>query len=165
MDQGMAIERLIAPALQEMGYALVRVRLTGSGRRILQVMAERVDGGAMAVKDCAEISRALSALLDVEDPIEGAYDLEVSSPGIDRPLIRLADFERFAGFEAKIETTEPIDGRKRFGGRLGGVSEGRVRIELGDDGVAELPFEAIREAKLVLTEELIAARLRNTEVK
>ena len=161
MDRVKAIDRLIAPTLAGMGYALVRARLSGGGRRTLQVMAERSDGATMKVADCAEISRALSALLDVEDPIEGAYDLEVSSPGIDRPLVRLDDFARFAGFDAKIETARPIDGRKRFSGRLDGVNAGRVCIDLGDGDVAALPYEDIREAKLVLTDELIAASMND----
>ena len=163
MDRVKAIDRLIAPTLAGMGYALVRARLSGGGRRTLQVMAERSDGATMKVADCAEISRALSALLDVEDPIEGAYDLEVSSPGIDRPLVRLEDFARFAGFDAKIETARPIDGRKRFSGRLDGVNAGRVHIDLGDGTVAALPYEDIREAKLVLTDELIAASMNDTD--
>ncbi len=163
MDRGKAIDRLIAPTLAGMGYALVRARLSGGGRRTLQVMAERSDGATMKVADCAEISRALSALLDVEDPIEGAYDLEVSSPGIDRPLVRLDDFARFVGFDAKIETARPIDGRKRFSGRLDGVSAGRVHIDLGDGTVAALPYEDICEAKLVLTDELIAASMNDTD--
>ena len=161
MDRVKAIDRLIAPTLAGMGYALVRARLSGGGRRTLQVMAERSDGATMKIEDCAEISRALSALLDVEDPIEGAYDLEVSSPGIDRPLVRLDDFARFVGFDAKIETARPIDGRKRFSGRLDGVSAGRVRIDLGGGNVAALPHEDIREAKLVLTDELIAANMND----
>lgn len=162
MDRVKAIDRLIAPTLAGMGYALVRARLSGGDRRTLQVMAERNDGATMKVADCAEISRALSALLDVEDPITGTYDLEVSSPGIDRPLVRLEDFARFAGFDAKIETARPVDGRKRFLGRLDGVNAGRVRIDLGDGKVAALPYEDIREAKLVLTDELIAAHMNDT---
>jgi ribosome maturation factor RimP len=161
MDRVKAIDRLIAPTLAGMGYALVRARLSSGGRRTLQVMAERSDGATMKVEDCAEISRALSALLDVEDPIEGAYDLEVSSPGIDRPLVRLDDFARFAGFDAKIEMARPIEGRKRFLGRLDGVNAGSVRIDLGDGDVAALPYEDIREAKLVLTDELIAASMND----
>lgn len=151
------LERLIAPTVEAMGYSLVRVRLGGSPRR-LQVMAEGGGGAAMTVDDCAALSKALSALLDVEDPIPGAYALEVSSPGIDRPLVRLADFDRFAGFEAKIVAAQPIDGRRRFRGRLLGTANGAVRIELGGDlGVAAVPFDAILEAKLVLSDELIAA--------
>jgi ribosome maturation factor RimP len=153
------LERLIAPTVEAMGYSLVRVRLGGSPRR-LQVMAERSDGTAMTVDGCAALSKALSALLDVEDPIEGAYALEVSSPGIDRPLVRLADFDRFAGFEAKIVTGAPVDGRHRFRGRLLGTDSAAVQIDVGGEvGVAAVPFDAIRDAKLVLTDELIAATL------
>ena len=154
------LERLITPTVEAMGYSLVRVRLSGSRPRRLQVMAERRDGKAITVADCTGLSRALSALLDVEDPIERAYALEVSSPGIDRPLVRLADFDRFAGFEAKIVTGEPVDGRLRFRGRVLGTDGAVVRIDLGGGvGVAAVPFDAIRDAKLVLSDELIAATL------
>ncbi len=140
-----------------MGYEIVRVQLSGGRRPVLQVMAERVDGAAMTVDDCADISRTVSALLDVEDPISGAYHLEVSSPGIDRPLTRLKDFERYAGFEARIETKALIDGRRRFKGVLKGIAGERVRVETEDGAVAELPFGGILRAKLVLTDALIAA--------
>ena len=124
----------------------------------LQIMAERVDGQPMTVDDCAEISHVVSALLDVEDPITEAYSLEVSSPGIDRPLTRLKDFERFAGFEAKMELRRPHEGRKRFRGRLAGVREGGlVAIRLDDGSEPALPFDEISSAKLILTDELIAA--------
>ncbi len=115
------IARIIEPSLEAMGYRLVRVALTGSQRPTLQVMAERGDEAAMSVEDCAEISRSISALLDVADPIAGTYTLEVSSPGIDRPLVRPEDYDRFAGFAARIELHEPLDGRKRFHGRLLGT--------------------------------------------
>ena len=158
------IDALIAPALDAMGYAVVRVRLTGSKRRILQVMAERIDGRNMTVDDCADISRSISAILDVEDPIRGAYTLEVSSPGIDRPLTRLEDFDRFAGHQARVELAEPIDGRRRFRGRIEGRDDGgdegrdggRVKLAT-DDGVVSLPFEGIAHAQLILTDDLIAA--------
>ena len=149
------IDVLIAPALDAMGYAVVRVRLSGLKRRTLQVMAERMDGRNMTVDDCAEISRSISAILDVEDPIRGAYTLEVSSPGIDRPLTRLEDFDRFAGHQAKVELAEPIDGRRRFRGRIEGRDDGRVRLALAD-GVVSLPFEGIANAQLILTDDLIA---------
>ncbi|MGB8275796.1 MAG: ribosome maturation factor RimP [Alphaproteobacteria bacterium] len=149
------IERLIAPALDSMGYEVVRVHLTGGGGAVLQVMAERKDAVPMTVDDCTDISRAVSALLDVEDPIAGAYTLEVSSPGIDRPLVKERDFERFAGFEVRIETRNPIGGRKKFRGRLRGLAEGRVQIETGE-GVSEVPYSEIHRAKLVLTDELLA---------
>lgn len=153
------VERLIVPSLEAMGYALVRVRLTGSGRPTLQIMAERKDGREMTVEDCAEISRTISAILDVEDPIAGAYLLEVSSPGIDRPLTRPEDFDRFAGHEAKVELSQPVDGRKRFRGRLLGIDAGQVRIA-AEDGECLLPLPAIRSAKLVLTDALIAESLK-----
>jgi len=120
-------------------------------------MAERRDRQPMTVEDCAEISRSVSALLDVEDPIPSAYSLEVSSPGIDRPLTRAQDFERFAGFEAKVETHRPVDGRKRFRGRLLGLDEAsQVRLEIETQEVL-IPYADIHRAKLVLTDDLIAA--------
>jgi len=150
------IERIIEPSLTGLGYELVRVVLSGAQRPILQIMAERSDHAPMTVDDCALISRTLSALLDVEDPLDGTYTLEVSSPGIDRPLTRLKDFERFAGHEARIEMRWPIDGRKRFRGILLGVRSYLVRVKL-EEGEAELPFPDISKAKLVLTDALIAA--------
>lgn len=162
MEKLAAIETLIAPTLEAMGYALVRVRFSGGGRPTLQVMAERNDGAAMGVEDCAEISRTLSALLDVEDPLPGAYMLEVSSPGLDRPLVKPADYERFAGQPAQVETGQPVDGRKRFRGRLGGLVEGGVRLLL-DEGEVVLPFAAIQRAKLLVTDEILAAAKRRNE--
>lgn len=158
------IERLVAPALDAMGFTLVRVKLTGMGgaRRTLQIMAERGDSG-ITVDDCAVISRAVSALLDVEDPFSGQYTLEISSPGLDRPLVRERDFERFAGFEARVETRQPIDGRRRFRGQLAGISGGKVCIVLGADKV-HIPFTEISAAKLVLTDELLAAAQQQRHV-
>ena len=150
------ISRLIEPSLEAMGYRLVRVALTSAPRRpVLQVMAERLDEAAMSVDDCADISRSVSALLDVADPIAGAYMLEVSSPGIDRPLVRPEDFDRFAGFEARIELSAPLHGRKRFRGRLLGRADDCVRL-VGDGGESRLPLAAIARAKLVLTDDLLA---------
>jgi ribosome maturation factor RimP len=150
------IEGLLAPALEALGYGIVRVQFQSGRKATLQIMAERQDGAAMSVEDCATISRAVSALLDVEDPIPGAYDLEVSSPGIDRPLTRRQDFERFAGFEAKLETDRLLDGRKRFRGRIVGVDEaGVIRVREGEAEYT-VPFDAVTKAKLVLTDELIA---------
>src|SRR6056297_577352 len=125
IDRRMA--EIIAPVIEDMGFELVRVRLMGGKTQTLQIMAERPDGG-IEVNDCAEISNAISAVLDVEDPILDAYTLEVSSPGIDRPLTRLKDFEAFEGYEAKLETAELIDGRKRFKGMLAGVEGDEVLI-------------------------------------
>lgn len=139
-----------------MGYEVVRVQISGGQRSILQIMAERADGAPMTVEDCADISRSVSALLDVEDPIREAYTLEVSSPGIDRPLTRLKDFERFAGFEARLESRMAIDGRKRFKGMLKGVEDGLVCVDT-EQGAARLEFDNILRAKLVLTDELIRA--------
>ena len=150
------IARIIEPSLEAMGYRLVRVALTGSQRPTLQVMAERGDELAMTVDDCAGISRSVSALLDVADPIAGAYMLEISSPGIDRPLVRPEDYDRFAGFEARIDLSAPLDGRKRFRGRLLGRAAEYVRL-IGESGEVQLPLAAIHRAKLIITDDLLAA--------
>lgn len=152
------LAEIVAPTVTAMGFELVRLRLMGGKRATLQVMAERPDG-TMEIEDCAELSRALSAVLDVEDPIEREYTLEVSSPGIDRPLTRLQDFGRWEGWEAKLELSEAIEGRRRFKGILAGVEGGEVLIEI-DEGTVGLDFAWISDAKLVLTEELIAESLR-----
>jgi len=147
---------LIEPTLEDMGFELVRVQLSGGRDPTLQVMAEPADGRVMTVDDCAAISERLSAKLDVEDPIAGGYTLEVSSPGIDRPLTRPKDYERFAGHLARVETRLPVEGRKRFAGPILGLHDGKVRLQV--DGVAvDLPFPDIAKAKLVLTDALIAA--------
>jgi ribosome maturation factor RimP len=150
------IARIIEPSLDAMGYRLVRVLLMGSRRATLQIMAERRDDTPMSVEDCADISRAISALLDVADPIAGAYTLEVSSPGLDRPLVKPEDYDRFRGFEAKIELSEPLEGRKRFRGRLLGRDDDIVRIAT-DAGETRVPFAGIARAKLLVTDELLAA--------
>ncbi len=151
------LESLIEPAVAAMGYCIVRVQLMGQQRLRLQIMVERGDGQAMNVDDCADVSRAVSAVLDVDDPIAGAYTLEVSSPGIDRPLVRLADYDRFAGFEARIELSRLVDGRRRFRGRLLGTDGDGVRLTEDDGSEAHVPFTEIARAKLVLTDDLIAA--------
>ncbi|HWA43471.1 MAG TPA: ribosome maturation factor RimP [Hypericibacter adhaerens] len=156
------IEQMIEPSLAAMGYEVVRVQLSGGQQRpTLQIMIERSDGREITVDDCAESSRAISALLDVEDPLPGAYELEVSSPGIDRPLTRPKDFDRFAGHLARIETRRPVEGRKRFQGRLVGRAGEEVVVALTDGGEARLPMTEIAKAKLVLTDELIAAAANN----
>ncbi|MFS2011448.1 ribosome maturation factor RimP [Azospirillum oryzae] len=162
MDATGRIEQIITPSVEAMGYEVVRVQISGGQRAILQIMAERADGAPMTVEDCADISRSVSALLDVEDPIREAYTLEVSSPGIDRPLTRLKDFERFAGFEARLESRMAIDGRKRFKGMLKGVEDGLVCIDT-EQGAARLEFDNILRAKLVLTDELIRASQEQQE--
>jgi ribosome maturation factor RimP len=162
MDYRFRLETLVSPTLDQMGYELVRIQMQGSARPTLQVMAERKDGGGMTVEDCAQISRSLSALLDVEEPIGGAYVLEVSSPGIDRPLTRAKDFSAWKGFEAKIETDLPVDGQKRFKGKLLGLDEaGRLGITT-DKGESWLLLAQVKSAKLVLTDELIAAVTKDT---
>lgn len=149
---------MISPSLEAMGYRVVRVAFTGWRRPTLQIMAERLDDAPMSVDDCADISRNVSALLDVADPIEVGYTLEVSSPGIDRPLVAREDYSRFAGFEAKIETSRPVDGRKRFRGRLLGIADDVVRLALAEgQGEVALPLGDILRAKLVLTDELLEA--------
>lgn len=151
------LEALVTPTLEGMGYELVRVTLMGTQRPVLQIMADRSDETPMTVEDCANISRAVSAILDVEDPIDGAYTLEVSTPGIDRPLTREKDFVRFAGHEAKLELAVALDGRKRFRGILKGVEDGRIVLEDEKGGVVSLPFVDLRSAKLILTDALLAA--------
>ena len=155
MDASKRIEDMITAPLENLGYEVVRVQISGSQRQTLQVMAERRDGKPIVVEDCATISRTLSALFDVEDPISGAYTLEVSSPGLDRPLTRPKDFERFAGLEARIELRRLIDGRRRFRGKLAGLDNDTVRIDV-EGTVVELPFAEIDRAKLILTDELLA---------
>ncbi|MEK9676829.1 MAG: ribosome maturation factor RimP [Rhodospirillaceae bacterium] len=150
------IGELISPALEALGYELVRVQVMGSRHKTMQVMAERLDEAGMTVDDCAAISREISALLDVDDPISEAYDLEVSSPGIDRPLVKLKDFDRFVGFDARVEMYDVINGRKKFKGKLIGLSGEKVEMKMGEERVA-LPYDGIRRAKLLLTDELIEA--------
>jgi ribosome maturation factor RimP len=148
---------IVTPALEGMGYELVRVAVLGRDRPTVQVMADRADGGQITVADCEAISYALGAVLDVADPIPGAWSLEVSSPGIDRPLTRPKDWNRFAGHLARAETTAPIGGRRRFSGVALGADDTGARLRLEDGNEIVLPLNAIRRAKLVLTEALIAA--------
>lgn len=157
------LAEIITPVLEGMGFELVRVRLMSSTKsKTLQIMAQRPDGG-IEVDECAQISTAVSAVLDVEDPIEDEYTLEVSSPGIDRPLTRLKDFAAFEGYEVKIETTEMIDGRRRFKGALAGVEGEDVLLAIEENGeelTIGLKFDWLSDAKLVLTDELIREMLR-----
>lgn len=151
------LAELVSPTLEAMGYELVRVAMTGGARPTVQVMAERSDGRAMGVEDCAAISRALGAVLDVADPLPGAWELEVSSPGIDRPLTRAKDWNRFAGHLARVELALPVAGRKRMSGTVLGADGEAARLKLADGAEAVVPLEAIRRARLVLTEALIEA--------
>ena len=157
------LAEIVRPVVEGLGFELVRVRLIGGKTKTVQIMAEKPEGG-IEVEDCARISTAVSATLDVEDPLADAYRLEVSSPGIDRPLTRLKDFEAWEGYEARLETTELIDGRRRFKGVLAGVEGDEVLVEL-DEGKEEavtigLRFEWLSDAKLVLTDDLIREMLR-----
>ena len=153
------IWRLVEPAVKALGFEMVRVQLSGNRHCRLQIMAEPHNGGPMTADHCADISRAVSAQLDVEDPIEDAYTLEVSSPGLDRPLTRKKDFVRFAGYEARLEVGIPIaerkDGRKRYQGTLLGLEGDIVRIQSGED-VIELSFADLKKAKLIITDKLLA---------
>ena len=148
------IAALIEPSLTAVGYELVRVQVDGKRQARVQIMAERRDGSGMGVEDCAAVSRTVSALLDVEDPIEGSYTLEVSSPGIDRPLMKPTDYSRFAGQLAKIELKAAREGRRRFTGTLRGLAGEAVVLDLGPETVA-LPLAEIERAKLVLTDALL----------
>ena len=150
---------LIEPAAADLGYEIVRIRVMGAKRKTLQIMAETPDG-RMNSGDCETLSRGLSPLLDAEDPMSGEYYLEVSSPGIDRPLTRLQDFERWAGWQAKIELDRLVEGRKRWSGVLAGTEDGAVCLDVeGEEDTALIPFDWIASAKLVLTDELIRESL------
>lgn len=159
-----AVGRLIEPAIDDLGYRLVRVRVTAMNGCTVQIMAERSDG-SMSVDDCEAVSRAISPVLDLDDPVGSAYNLEISSPGIDRPLVRASDFERWTGHLSKIEMAAPTSGRKRFKGILKGVKDGSVLLERSDARPDEakdvlLPLATVSEAHLVLTDELIRESLR-----
>ncbi len=147
----------IAPAAKTLGLEIVRVRLFGRERRkVLQIMAERAADHTMGVEDCAQLSRAISAIIDVEDPVPGAFELEVSSPGIERPLTRLDDFERWAGHEARLELDRLVEGRRRFKGVLAGVEDGHVVMDLeGESDSALIPYAWIGDARLVMSDALM----------
>jgi len=158
------VATIVEPVIEQLGYRLVRVRVSSAEGCTVQIMAEHPDG-TMSVEDCEAVSRALSPVLDVADPIERAYRLEISSPGIDRPLVRKSDFERYTGHLAKIETSMPIQGRKRFRGVLAGTEGETARIRRDDAAEGEeteimIPIEEMSEAKLVLTDELVTEALR-----
>lgn len=164
MDIAEKIIVMVGPSLAEMGYRIVQIRLTdGKRRKTLMLMAERLDERIMGFDDCAEISRTVSALLDVEDPISGAYDLEVCSPGVDRPLVTFDDYVRHAGYEIKLETLIPLAGRKRFRGKLRAAQDGHIVIETDETGETALALTNIRHAKLVLTDELMKSYLKQAK--
>jgi ribosome maturation factor RimP len=158
------VAAIVEPVLEQLGYRLVRVRVSGSEGCTVQIMAERPDG-SMTVEDCEAVSRALSPVLDVADPIDKAYRLEISSPGIDRPLVRKSDFDRYAGHLVRIEMEVPVNGRKRFRGELTGTEGDTARLHRddareGEDPDVRLPIGDMSEAKLVLTDELVTEALR-----
>lgn len=155
---------ILSPSVESMGYEIVRIKLNGSGAaKALQVMIDRVDGKSIVVEDCEKVSKHVSALLDVEDPIQEAYNLEISSPGVDRPLTRLKDFVKFAGFDVKLETRAKIDGQAKFRGKIAGCEGDEVLLDLNIIDMANpsspkkvrIKFNDIRTAKLVLTDELM----------
>ncbi len=165
-EQGVAarVAAIAEPVIEGLGYRLVRVRMSGLAGCTVQIMAERPDG-TMTIEDCETVSRALSPVLDIEDPIERAYRLEVSSPGIDRPLVRRSDFGRYAGHVVKVEMAVPLEGRRRFRGVLLGVAGAAARIRRDEAAAGEaadvlLPIEDMAEARLVLTDALIAESLK-----
>jgi len=165
--RGARVALIVAPALAALGYRLVRVRISGAAGQTVQIMAERPDG-TMTIEDCELASRALSPVLDVADPIEGPYRLEISSPGIDRPLVRRSDFDRYAGHAAHVEMLVPIDGRRRFRGELAGTDGDCVRLRRSDAAAGEplevlLRIDDMMEARLVLTDALIAESLRRSK--
>lgn len=154
---------MISPSLTAMGYEIVQIRLAdGAKHKTLTLMAERVDGAIMSFDDCTEISRTVSALMDVEDPISSAYNLEVCSPGIDRPLVKFSDFERHVNYEIKLETLIPLDGRKRFRGLLKSARGGIITLTM-EGGDYELPHQNIRSAKLVLTDALVESFMKQAK--
>src|SRR3954468_18243744 len=162
------VSAVARPVLQGMGYRLVRIKVSGEQGCTVQIMAERPDG-TMLIEDCEAISKALSPVLDIADPIQSAYRLEISSPGIDRPLVRRSDFERHAGHLVKIEMAAPHQGRKRFRGVLGGIEGDSVRlhrddIRAGEDADVMLVMEDMADARLVLTDELIAESMRRGKI-
>ena len=158
------VAAIVEPVIEDLGFNLVRVRVTGANGCTVQIMAERPDG-TMAVADCETVSRAISPVLDLEDPIDRAYHLEISSPGIDRPLVRASDFERWSGYEAKVEMAVPVAGRKRYRGFIRGVEDDALLLELpdvkeGEERIARLTLTDLGEAHLVLTDDLIRESLR-----
>lgn len=166
-EQGLEarIAHIVAPVAAGLGYRLVRVKLSSLNGMTLQIMAERPDG-TMTVEDCETLSKDISPVLDVEDPIDAAYNLEVSSPGIDRPLVRRSDFEQWTGHEAKVELARPLDGRKRFRGTLAGIEGDQLQLtldkkaKLAEPEKVSVPLADIGEARLVLTDDLIRDTLR-----
>ncbi len=163
MDVISKIQTIIEPSLTDLGFEIVLLKMAdGAKKKTLTLMTERLDGVMMSIADCTEISRTVSALMDVEDPITSAYDLEVCSPGIDRPLVKFSDFERHKNFEIKLESLIPVDGRKRFRGML--VEAKEAVVTMGIDGKSyEIAFPNIRSAKLVMTDALVESFMKQSK--
>ena len=159
------LQNMLEPDITKLGYELVRIITIGQKNPTLQIMIDRLDNNNITVDDCAKVSRKVSEILDEKDPIEGQYSLEVSSPGLDRPLTKIEHFQRFVGYEAKIETTIEIEGRKRFKGTLGDTkSNGLVHIEMNNTQYT-IPFADINKAKLIITDELLAEAAEAQEIE
>lgn len=153
---------LIEPTAAGLGYRIVRVRLSGNRRKRLQIMGERISDGQMGIDDCTKLSRALGPVFDLDDPVDGEYDLEISSPGIDRPLMRIEDFERFVGFDVKVETAVPVSNQRRWKGVIQAINGDEITLAT-DQGEAKLKFSALSDARLVLTDKLIEDDLRRAK--
>ena len=165
MPQMHPLQNMLEPVVAKLGYELVRVLTIGQKNPTLQIMIDRLDDSNITVDDCATVSRAVSELLDEKDPIDGQYSLEVSSPGLDRPLTKIEHFKRFAGYEVKIETGVEVEGRKRFKGCLGQTdSQNRIHIDMNGTDYA-IPFDDINKAKLIITDELLAAAAEAQEIE
>ena len=163
MQEKHPIYDLVAPTIESMGFEVVRILMTSAQRPTLQIMIERQDRKNLVVDDCAAVSRAVSTILDEKDPIDSEYSLEVSSPGIDRPLTKPEHFSRFAGYEAKIETSDSIDGRKRFKGKILELNQDNTIKFSMDEKEYSIPFDSVSKAKLVLTDELWDEYIANAQ--
>jgi ribosome maturation factor RimP len=160
MSEKLKIEELITPTINSLGYDLVRVQILDEGTKTLQIMVDRLDEANLTVDDCSVISKEISVIIDINDPIGENYLLEVSSPGIDRPLLRFKDFEKYAGFHARVDMSIALEGRKKFKGKLTGIEGDNIRIKVKEETYL-LPFSKIEKAKLTLTQELLDAAIQN----
>ena len=160
MSEKLKIEELITPTINSLGYDLVRVQILDEGTKTLQIMVDRLDEANLTVDDCSVISKEISVIIDINDPIGENYLLEVSSPGIDRPLLRFKDFEKYAGFHARVDMNTALEGRKKFKGKLTGIEGDNIRIKVKEETYL-LPFSKIEKAKLTLTQELLDAAIQN----
>ena len=160
MSEKLKIEELITPTINSLGYDLVRVQILDEGTKTLQIMVDRLDEANLTIDDCSIISKEISVIIDINDPIGENYLLEVSSPGIDRPLLRFKDFEKYAGFHARVDMSIALEGRKKFKGKLTGIEGNNIRIKVKEETYL-LPFSKIEKAKLTLTQELLDAAVQS----